>query len=101
MIFGDTAPYENMDTLWECSPIKHIGSAVTPTLIIHSMEDLRCAIEQSEQVYVALKKLGVDTEFLMFPDSPHGVSRTGRTDRRIVRLKAISDWFDRYLDKPL
>lgn len=96
-IFDDKAPYENLDVLWECSPIKHIGSATTPTLIIHSMQDLRCAIEQSEQVYVALKNLGVETEFLMFPDSPHGVSRTGRTDRKIVRLEGILDWFERYL----
>lgn len=98
-IFDDHAPFENLDVLWECSPIKHIGHAKTPTLIIHSMQDLRCAIEQSEQVYVALKKLGVDTEFLIFPDSPHGLSRNGRTDRRIARLKSISEWFDRYGQK--
>ena len=84
--------------MWQCSPIKHIGSAQTPTLVIHSMQDLRCAIEQSEQVYVALQNLGVDTEFLIFPDSPHGVSRSGRTDRKIVRLKGILNWFERYLD---
>ena len=96
-IFDDKAPYENLEVLWQCSPIKHIGSAKTPTLVIHSMQDLRCAIEQSEQVYVALQNLGVDTEFLMFPDSPHGVSRTGRTDRKVVRLEGILDWFERYL----
>ncbi len=96
-IFDDKAPYENLDVLWQCSPIKHIGSAKTPTLVIHSMQDLRCAIEQSEQVYVALQNLGVDTEFLIFPDSPHGVSRTGRTDRKVVRLEGILDWFERYL----
>ncbi len=96
-IFDDKAPFENLEVLWQCSTIKHIGAATTPTLIIHSQQDLRCAIEQSEQVYVALKNLGVDTEFLIFPDSPHGVSRVGRTDRRIVRLKAISDWFNRYM----
>lgn len=97
-IFDDKAPYENLDVLWQCSPIKHIGTAKTPTLVIHSMQDLRCAIEQSEQVYVALKNLDVDTEFLMFPDSPHGVSRSGRTDRRVVRLEGIVDWFKRYLE---
>jgi dipeptidyl aminopeptidase/acylaminoacyl peptidase len=97
-IFDDKAPYENLDVLWQCSPIKHIGSATTPTLVIHSMQDLRCAIEQSEQVYVALKNLGVDTEFLIFPDSPHGVSRTGRTDRKLLRLEGILDWFQRYLE---
>ena len=98
-IFDDKAPYENLDVLWQCSPIKHIATAKTPTLVIHSMQDLRCAIEQSEQVYVALKNIGVDTEFLMFPDSPHGVSRSGRTDRRVVRLEGIVDWFKRYLEE--
>lgn len=98
-IFDDKAPYENLDVLWQCSPMKHLGAAKTPTLIIHSLQDLRCPIEQSEQLYVGLKNLGVDTEFLMFPDSPHGVSRTGRTDRKIVRLEGILDWFERYLKK--
>ena len=95
--FDNKAPYESIEVLWECSPMKHIGSAKTPTLVIHSEQDLRCPIEQGEQVYVALKKLGVDTEFVVFPEEPHGLSRNGRTDRRIERLKSILGWFDRYL----
>ena len=55
------------------------------------------SIEQSEQIYVALKKLGVDAELFFFPDKTHGLSRGGRTDRRIERLKHILRWFDRYL----
>ncbi|MCK5553979.1 MAG: prolyl oligopeptidase family serine peptidase, partial [Deltaproteobacteria bacterium] len=74
-----------------------IGNATTPTLVIHSEQDLRCAVEQGEQVFVALKKLGVDTEMVRFPDEPHGLSRAGRTDRRIERLLHILRWFDRYL----
>jgi dipeptidyl aminopeptidase/acylaminoacyl peptidase len=41
--------------------MKYIKNAITPTLVIHSENDLRCAIEQGNQVYVALKVLGVDT----------------------------------------
>jgi ABC-type glycerol-3-phosphate transport system substrate-binding protein len=52
---------------------------------------------QSEQVFVALKRLGVDTEFVRFPDEFHGLSRTGRTDRRIARLNHIVRWFEKYL----
>ena len=58
---------------------------------------MRCDPEQGEQVYVALKQLGVDTELVLFPDSPHGLSRAGRTDRRIVRLGHIERWFNTYL----
>lgn len=77
--------------------MKYIGDARTPTLIIHSEKDLRCPIEQGEQVFVALQRLGVDSEMVRFPDEFHGLSRTGRTDRRIVRLNDIRRWFDKYL----
>ena len=95
--FGNQAPYENIEILWECSPIKHIGSATTPTLVIHSEQDLRCPLEQGQQLFTALKKLGVETKFLIFPDEFHGLSRNGRTDRRIIRLKEMAEWFNRYL----
>ncbi len=96
-IFGDQAPYENIEILWENSPMKHIGNAKTPTLVIHSEQDLRCPLEQGQQLYTALKKLGIDTKFVIFPDEPHGLSRMGRTDRRIVRLEEISHWFETHL----
>ncbi len=94
---GDKPPWEDLENYWRQSPMKHIGEAKTPTLVIHSEQDLRCAMEQGEQVYVALRKLGVDAELVVFPGEPHGLSRTGRTDRRIERLKHIMRWFDRYL----
>jgi dipeptidyl aminopeptidase/acylaminoacyl peptidase len=94
---GDKPPWEDVENYWRQSPMKHIGAAKTPTLVIHSEQDLRCAAEQGEQVYVALKKLGVDTELVLFPNEPHGLSRTGRTDRRIERLRHILRWFDTYL----
>lgn len=90
-------PFENLDTYWKQSPMKYVGNAKTPTLIIHSQSDLRVAQEQAEQMYVALKRLGVDTEMVLFPDEPHGLSRAGRTDRRIDRLNHILRWLDKYL----
>jgi len=97
--FGGKPPFEDVDRFWQHSPMKHIGSAVTPTLVIHSENDMRCPIEQGEQVFVALQRLGVDSEMLRFPDESHGLSRTGRTDRRIARLGHILRWFDTYLGK--
>ena len=94
---GNVPPWENMELYWKQSPMKYIGNAKTPTLVIHSENDLRCAMEQGEQVFVALKRLGVPTEMVRFPEEAHGLSRTGRTDRRIVRLNHILRWFDRYL----
>jgi dipeptidyl aminopeptidase/acylaminoacyl peptidase len=91
------APFEDFQKYWDLSPIKYIGNARTPTLVLHNEMDLRCPIEQGEQVFVALKRLGVETEMVRFPDEFHGLSRTGRTDRRIARLNHIARWFDKYL----
>jgi dipeptidyl aminopeptidase/acylaminoacyl peptidase len=97
--FGNKPPWQSFENYWRQSPMKYIGKARTPTLVLHNEADFRCAIEQGEQVFVALKKMGVETEMVRFPDEPHGMSRTGRTDRRIQRLKHIVRWFDRYLKK--
>ncbi|NTV36754.1 MAG: S9 family peptidase, partial [Anaerolineaceae bacterium] len=91
------APFEDLNKYWDQSPIKYIGNAATPTLVIHNENDMRCPIEQGEQVFVALKKLGVETAFVRFPDEFHGMSRTGRTDRKIARLNHIIGWFEKHL----
>lgn len=90
-------PFAALQYYWEHSPIAYIGNAKTPMKVIHNEMDHRCPIEQGEQVYVALKRLGVDTEFVRFPEEFHGLSRGGRTDRRIARLKHIIGWFEKYL----
>jgi dipeptidyl aminopeptidase/acylaminoacyl peptidase len=97
MELSNKPPFEDLQNFWVHSPIAYIGNARTPTLVLHNEFDLRCPIEQGEQVFVALKKLGVDSEMVRFPDEFHGLSRTGRTDRRIARLNHILRWFERYL----
>lgn len=93
----DKSPWEDRERFLQMSPMTHITNAKTPTLVIHSENDLRCPIEQGEQVYVQLKLQGVDTEFVRFPLESHGLSRGGRTDRRIERLERIKGWMDKYL----
>ena len=95
--FGGSPPWDNFNNYWKQSPMSAMGNAATPTLVIHSENDLRCDIEQGEQVFTALKYNGVDAEMIRFPEEPHGLSRGGRTDRRIIRLNHILRWFDIYL----
>ena len=90
--------WDRTEGRWAQSPIKYIGKAKTPTLIIHSEGDLRCNIEQAEQLFVALKLLNVPTRFVRYPSSTsHGMSRNGPTDLRIHRLEQILEWWGRYL----
>jgi dipeptidyl aminopeptidase/acylaminoacyl peptidase len=97
--FAKKPPWEDFKNLWRQSPMKYVGNVKTPTLVIHSEADHRAAIEQAEQMFVALKTMGIETEFVRFPDEPHGLSRGGRTDRRVKRLEYIRGWFDKYLKK--
>jgi dipeptidyl aminopeptidase/acylaminoacyl peptidase len=86
-------PWDDLDKLWQQSPLKYVANVATPLLIIHSENDHRCPIEQAEQLFVALKRLDKETQLLRFPDEGHELSRSGRPDRRVQRLNAISDWF--------
>lgn len=92
-----TTPWDNPDVYAKWSPLTYIKRCKTPLLIIHSEHDWRCNIEQDDQMFMALKFLKRDVEYVRFPQEPHGLSRHGRPDRREARLKFILDWFDRYL----
>ena len=92
------APFDRPEDLWEASPVKHLKGVKTPTLIIHSEGDLRCNIEQSEQVHAALSVQGVPCRFVRYPrSSSHGMSRSGAPDLRLHRLGEIIDWWKTYL----
>jgi dipeptidyl aminopeptidase/acylaminoacyl peptidase len=79
------------------SPITYVADMRTPLLILHSENDLRCPIEQAEQLFVALKVLGREVEFVRFPGESHELSRSGAPRHRITRMELILDWFDRHL----
>jgi dipeptidyl aminopeptidase/acylaminoacyl peptidase len=86
------------EKLWECSPVKHFANVSTPTLVVHSEGDLRCHVEQGEQVYTFLKMKGVPTRFVRYPASTsHGMSRGGPPDLRIHRLREQLSWFQKHL----
>ncbi|MDF1523653.1 MAG: S9 family peptidase [Trueperaceae bacterium] len=90
---GD-APWRDLDALWRQSPLAYVERVVTPTLVLHSETDHRCPIEQAEQWFGALKRLGkAETRLVRFPDESHDLSRSGRPDRRMQRLDLIVDWF--------
>ena len=79
------------------SPVTYYRDMATPLLILHSENDLRCPIEQAEDLFVRLKMTGRDVEFVRFPGESHELSRTGAPKHRIERLELILDWFARKL----
>lgn len=87
----------NVDKLWNHSPLKYASEINTPLLILHGENDLRCPIEQAQQLYITLKRMGKETEFVRFPQADHNLSRTGLPNLRIERLDQITDWFEKYV----
>jgi len=96
---GGPMPWEDMARYIERSPLTYAKDVVTPLLIIHSEDDLRCPIEQGEQLFVALKKLRREVRFIRFPGENHEMSRSGKPRHRLERFRHILDWFGAYLGK--
>lgn len=90
------SPWENHDKMWEQSPLKHADKVKTPTLFIHSDEDLRCWIAEGLQMFTALKYHGVDARLCMFRGENHELSRSGKPKHRVRRLKEMDEWFKKY-----
>lgn len=88
-------PWKNPDIYAKWSPITYADKIQTPLCIIHSENDLRCPIEQAEQLFVRLKYDKKPVKLVLFPEESHGLSRGGRPDRRIERLNVMLEWFRR------
>ncbi|MDX1554816.1 MAG: S9 family peptidase [Xanthomonadales bacterium] len=57
------------------SPYYDVEKVTTPTLVMGGEVDWNVPIHNSEQLYLALKKVGVDTQLVVYPDEYHGISR--------------------------
>jgi dipeptidyl aminopeptidase/acylaminoacyl peptidase len=93
----ETPPWDDPERYMRMSPITYVKHIHTPLLIIHSESDLRCNIEQSEQLFAALKYLDREVLFVRFEGQSHGLSRSGHPKSRLERLRYIKTWFEKHL----
>jgi len=70
-------PWENFELYRKISPIKDVKKVKTPTIFMCGQFDYRCPLPQSEQMYLSLKRLGVETELVIYPKESHGIRRIG------------------------
>lgn len=90
-------PFENLMDLWKISPLAYAENVTIPVLILHSEKDMRCPIDQGEQMFVRLKHLGKEVEMVRFPDSNHMMMRIGKPSLRMARLTLMDEFFQRHL----
>jgi acylaminoacyl-peptidase len=90
-------PWRDPERARHFSPLSYVENIHTPLLILHSDQDLRCPVSEAEQLFTALKYLGRESKFIRFEGQSHELSRAGHPRSRVIRLRAILDWFQRYL----
>ena len=64
--------WEDYETYEKHSAIYRIKNVTTPTQVIHGANDLRVPFTQGQEFYVSLLRLGVPTEMIVYPRTPHG-----------------------------
>jgi dipeptidyl aminopeptidase/acylaminoacyl peptidase len=90
-------PWENDSLYRALSPMTFAANIRTPMLIVHSEDDFRTPITDGEQLFVMLRKRGVPAEFVRYPRSFHGLSRTGPPWLLVDRLERIRTWYAHWL----
>lgn len=76
------------------SPLTYAGRVRTPTLFVHGEVDQRVPYEEAEQMYTALKKLGVPAKMIQYAGMPHGIRGHWNNVHRMINEM---HWWEAYL----
>jgi len=86
--------WDDYKTYEKHSAIYQIKNTITPTQVIHGEKDLRVPFTQGQEFYRALNRLGIDTEMIVYPRTPHGP----REPKLLMDVsERILKWFETYM----
>ena len=77
-------------------PFLHADRIQTPTLFLGGERDFNVPVQGSQQMYQALRTLGIDTQLIIYPNENHGIQRPSYQRDRMERYIA---WYDKYVKK--
>lgn len=87
-------PWETPEKWERISPFNDVANVTTPTLWMGGAEDWNVPILGSEQMYQAMKRLGLETQLVVYPGEHHGISRLSFQKDRLERYL---DWYEKYV----
>jgi dipeptidyl aminopeptidase/acylaminoacyl peptidase len=87
-------PWQNRELYEKFSPHIFAGKFKTPTLVTHGELDYRVPIDQGLQLFTALKRQGVESRLLYYPDEGHWILKLKNSK---LYYETVFDWLDRYL----
>ena len=90
-----SSPWRHAEVYTRLSyPFLHADRIKTPTLFLCGESDFNVPLLNSEQMYQALRTLGVPTELVIYPQQFHGLKKPSYI---LDRYKRYLDWFAKYL----
>jgi dipeptidyl aminopeptidase/acylaminoacyl peptidase len=87
-------PWQNVDRWIQLSTWFQVEKITTPTLILCGQDDVNVPLLNSEQLYQALRRLGKETELVIYPGQHHGITRPSYQKDRLERYLA---WYGKYV----
>jgi dipeptidyl aminopeptidase/acylaminoacyl peptidase len=87
-------PWKNTDLWIKLSPWFAVERITTPMLLMGGADDMNVPLLNSEQLYQALRRLGRETELVIYPGQNHGIRKPSYVKDRYERYLA---WYDRFL----
>lgn len=94
--FGGRA-YDRFDLLWQWSPLRNIRHVTTPILLLHGETDNEVPFSQAEEMYVALKKAGAETQLVQYKGEGHGWRPELKPYNKADLYTRMIHWFDTHV----
>ncbi len=95
---ANSFPWNAKELYVEQSPLFHADRIETPLLLLHGFDDTNVPKGESDGLYIALKMLGKEVEYVQVEGQDHHILDH---DRRVVWNDTILAWFARELkDRP-
>ena len=88
-------PWRNTEQWIRISPFFQVEKVTTPTLFMCGADDMNVPLLNSEQLYQALRRLGKETELVIYPGEDHSIDTPSYQKDRYQRYLT---WYDRYLE---
>ncbi len=88
-------PWENREKYDRLSPLLQAGQVTTPTIFLGGRDDWNVPVLNAELFYQSLRKRGIDTQLVVYPDSHHGGWIPEFQKDYLLRVR---QWFDQHLN---
>jgi len=87
----ETPPYEHWDLYGQASPITHVAAITTPVMIVSGDMDYAAPMEQSEEFFTALNRMGKPVRYVRYAGEEHGNASAANL---IDLVTQMTNWFD-------